>query len=141
MNAVRTFTLGLLSGPRWVLLCVVVALMGSNLFVPAFFPDLLEAKAVIVTFACGGALMMFLTDRYGYTRILGLGHIFWLALVPFLLTRWSLHPADTPIGIWLRAVTVINIISLILDAVDVFRYLRGERGATSGSAAEGETVE
>jgi hypothetical protein len=125
MKAVKTFTLGLLRGPRWVLLWVVVGLMGANLFVPAFFMDLLEAKVVVATFACGGALMMILTDRYGYTRILGLGHIFWLALVPYLLTRWSIHPADTSVGIWLRAATVINIISLILDAADVLRYLRG----------------
>ena len=136
MNAVKTFILGLLHGPRWVLLWVVVGLMGANLLVPLFFLERLEAKIVIGTFACGGVLMMALTGRYGYTRILGLGHIFWLALIPYLIVRWGVHPADTPVGIWLRAVTAINIISVIMDGVDVVRYLRGERDATGVSAAE-----
>jgi hypothetical protein len=141
MSAMKTFVLGLLHGPRWILLWVTVVLMGVNMVAPLAFLGTLEAKVVLVTFMMGGMLMMVLTARFGFTRILGLGHILWIPLIVFLFTRWGLHPADTPMGIWLRAVILINGISLVMDGIDVVRYARGEREATVPSAPKGETVE
>ncbi|MCF6287380.1 MAG: hypothetical protein L3K26_19695 [Candidatus Hydrogenedentes bacterium] len=124
MSAMKTFVLGLLHGPRWIFLWVLVVLMGVNMVAPLAFWGTLEAKVVLVTF------MMALTARFGFTRILGLGHIFWIPLIAFLFTRWGLHPADTPMGIWLRVVILINGASLVMDGIDVVRYVRGEREPT-----------
>ena len=130
MSAIKTFVLGLLHGPRWILLWVVVVLMGVNMVAPLIFWDTLEARIVLGTFLVGGVLMMGLTARFGFTRILGLGHVLWIPLILFLITRLGLHPADTPMGIWIRAVLLINGISLVMDGIDVVRYIRGEREAT-----------
>jgi hypothetical protein len=38
--------------------------------------------------------------------------------------------ASSPEGLWLRGLIVLNLMSLVLDVVDVVRYVRGEREAT-----------
>ena len=85
-----------------------------------------EAKVVLVTLALGGVLMELLTWRLGFTRLLGLGHILWFGLVPWLVTRIALHESG-PMVFWLAAVIVINSLSLVLDVRDVFRYVGGAR--------------
>jgi hypothetical protein len=75
----------------------------------------------------GGMTMMLLTARFGFTRILGLGHIFWIPLVIWLISRLSLHPPDNTLGWWIRAMIVLNSLSLLIDITDVMRYLAGDR--------------
>jgi len=58
---------------------------------------------------------------------LGLGHIFWIPLLYFLGTHLDQIPPDDGFGVWVRALMVINATSLVIDAVDVLRYLAGER--------------
>ena len=71
--------------------------------------------------------MMFLFSRYGFVRLLGLGHIFWIPLVIWLGARIPELNLSTPFGIWLVGVLVANIISLVIDIRDVGLYLRGDR--------------
>ncbi len=80
--------------------------------------------------AANMALMTFLTSRFGFTRILGLGHIFWIPLLGFLLTRLGSIPAGASYGAWLRALILLNSGSLLIDMVDVIRYLAGDRAET-----------
>lgn len=108
--------------PLWVALLMALNMMG-----PLFFIQSLEAKAVLVSTLAGAMLMMFLFSRYGFVRLLGLGHIFWIPLVIWLGTRISETPLDTPFGIWLVSVLVANIVSLAIDMLDVSLYLRGDR--------------
>ena len=77
-----------------------------------------------------GALMTALTARFGFTRIIGLGHLFWIPLVAFLILRLGAIPADDFFGLWIRAVIVLNSIALAIDAVDVVRWLAGDRQET-----------
>ncbi len=63
----------------------------------------------------------------GFVRLLGIGHIAWLPLVPWLWTRLDDAPADSIFGYWLMAVIVLNSLSVIIDTIDVLRYVKGER--------------
>ena len=74
--------------------------------------------------------MTVLTALSGFSRLLGLGHIFWIPLLYFLWTRLDQIPADEFFGIWIRVLMTLNAVSLIIDAVDVGRYIAGERAET-----------
>ena len=108
--------------PLWV-----VTLMALNMMGLLFFIHTLEAKAVLVSTLAGGVLMMFLFGRYGFVRLLGLGHFFWIPLVIWLGTRIPETGLSTPFGFWLALVLVANIISLVIDVLDVSLYIRGDR--------------
>ena len=105
-------------------------LVAANVFVPLFYFQQLEAQIVLGTMAANMALMTYLTSRFGFTRILGLGHIFWIPLLGFLLTRLGNIPAGDAYGAWLRVLILLNSVSLLIDIVDVRRYLAGDRAET-----------
>ncbi len=109
----------------WLLLLVAV-----NLVVPIFFINRLDAQVVLVAFVASVILMTVLTALSGFSRLLGLGHIFWIPLLYFLWTRLDQIPADEFFGIWIRVLMTLNAVSLIIDAVDVGRYIAGERAET-----------
>jgi len=75
-------------------------------------------------------IMMTLFAKLGYVRLLGLGHIPWLFTVPWLWSRLSQTIESGPFYYWLLAVVVLDSISLLIDAVDVVRYWKGERQPT-----------
>jgi hypothetical protein len=76
------------------------------------------------------ALMTALTGRFGFSRIVGLGHVAWLPLLAFLVGSVAEVPATTGFGLWLRSVIVLDAISLVFDAVDAVRFARGDRAET-----------
>ena len=129
MNAFLKFNKGVMKMPvpwqGWLML-----LVGANLIGPMFFLNRLEAQLTLAAMLVGAVLMTVLTGRLGFTRILGLGHIFWIPLVIFLLLRLGSIPADNAFGIWIRALILLNGISLIIDAKDVIQYIAGDRQET-----------
>ena len=76
------------------------------------------------------ALMTVLTGRGGFTRLLGVGHIFWIPMIGWLWGRLDQIPADDVFGIWIRVLMALNSISLLLDTVEVVPYIAGEREET-----------
>ncbi len=129
LRAFLKFNKGMLKMPiQWQLWLMV--LVAANMIAPLFFLGHLEARVVLGTIMASMAFMTFLTYRFGFTRILGLGHVLWLPMLPFLLLRLSNTPADDGFGIWLRVLLVLNSLSLILDTVDVIRYIGGDRRET-----------
>ncbi len=99
----------------------------ANMVVPFFFIHRLEAQVVLATFIVGLVIMSVIFSVKGFVRLLGIGHIGWLPLVFWLWTRLDHAPADSIFGYWLMAVVVLNSLSLIIDTIDVFRYVKGER--------------
>jgi len=67
---------------------------------------------------------------------LGLGHIFWIPLLYFLWMRLEQNPADDFFGLWLRVLMILNAASLIIDVIDVGRYIAGDRSATVETLSE-----
>ena len=108
--------------PLWVAL-----LMALNMIGPLFFIETPEAKAVLISTLAGAGLMKLLFYKYGFVRLLGVGHIFWVPVVIWLGSRFSEFSFESPFKIWLLSVLVFNSLSLILDAVDVVRYINGDR--------------
>ncbi len=139
MHAFKRFNQGLLALPlhlrAWVLLLISV-----NLVTPFFFLEHLEAQAVLAAGALGMVLMTALTARFGFSQIIGVGHIAWVPLLGFLWSHLPDIPATDAFGIWLRAVIVLDATSLVLDAVDAIRFARGDRAETvpTLSPAHGE---
>jgi hypothetical protein len=111
--------------PIWVAM-----LMALNMIGPLFFINTLEAKAILLSTLAGAMLMMFLYGRYGFVRLLGLGHIFWIPLVIWLGTRIPETGLSTFFGMWLAMVLIANLISLAIDILDVSLYIRGDRKPT-----------
>ncbi len=106
----------------WLLL-----LVAANAVAPLLFLQRVEAQAALAAMMIGGTLMSLLTARFGFTRILGLGHILWIPLVGWLAFRLGQIPADDAFGMWIRGVMLLNTVSLVIDGVDVFRYAAGDR--------------
>ena len=129
MGAFIRFNKGMLKLPipwqLWLMLLVTV-----NLVVPLFYLGRLEAQVVVATLLASMTLMTILTGITGFSRLLGLGHIFWVPLLLFLWSRLDQIPASDPFGVWIRILIVLNALSLLLDAIDVFRYIAGDREET-----------
>ena len=129
MKSLGRFLRGVLRSPMGVKLWLLV-LMIVNMIVPLVYFDHLEAHIVLITFFAGFILLVLLTGRFGFTRILGLGHIFWIPLVIYLICRIGSYPATEVYGLWMRSVIILNSISLVIDITDVVRYIRGDRTET-----------
>ena len=102
------------------------ALMAVNMAGPLFFIERLEAQVVLASAMVGAIIMLGIFASKGYVRLLGIGHILWLPMVGWLVTRDALS-MDTAYGLWLLAVAGMNTISLVIDFADVVRYFKGER--------------
>ncbi len=135
MGAFIKFNKGMMKIPihwrLWLALLVIV-----NFVIPLFFLNRLEAQVVAGTLIASVILMTGLTALSGFTRLLGLGHIFWIPLLYFLWMRLEQNPADDFFGLWLRVLMILNAASLIIDVVDVGRYIAGDRSETVEALSE-----
>jgi hypothetical protein len=126
MNAFIKFNKGLMNQALpvrlWVGLMVIF-----NMIIPLFYLERLEAQVVLACLMASMALMTYITATTGFSRLMGLGHIFWIPLLYFLWMSLDQIPAEGLFGLWVRTLMVINAASLILDGADVLRYLTGER--------------
>lgn len=129
MRSFIRFNRGLLGLPLHLQLWVGM-LIGANLLAPLFFLEHVEARVTLGAGLFGMALMTALTGRFGFSRIVGLGHVAWLPLLAFLAGSVAVVPATTGFGLWLRTVIVLDAISIVFDAVDAVRFLRGDRAET-----------
>ena len=73
----------------WLMLIVA-----ANGIIPLFFIQRFEAQVVLGALLASMILMTILTGISGYTRLLGLGHIFWFPLICYLWLRLDQFPAD-----------------------------------------------
>ena len=129
MRAFLKFNKGILRMPlQWRLWMML--LMTANVVVPLFFLGRLEAQVVLTAILSSLVLFTLLTARGGFTRLLGLGHLPWVPLIWFLGTRLGAVSADDFYGVWIRLVIALNATSLAIDAVDVIRYVAGDRKET-----------
>lgn len=112
----------------WVMLLVLV-----NFLVPLFYIQTLEAKLAIAAVLSGAVIQSFIHSKLGFVRLLGLGHILWIPLVIWLGFRLTDIGLENPFGIWLASLVLINTVSLVIDVIDVIRFISGERSPTSST--------
>ena len=46
-------------------------------------------------------------------------------MIIWFWTRLDQIPSDDAFGVWIRVLIAVNMISLLIDAVEVVRYLKG----------------
>jgi len=126
MNAFIRFNKGILRLPIGVQIWNAV-LIAANLVVPLSYLERVEAQVVLATFFVSVFLMGVITGIVGFTRLLGAGHVLWFPLLYFLWIRLADIPSDDFFGLWVRALMALNAISLVVDLIDIARYVRGAR--------------
>ena len=121
-----SFTDHLMQQPLWVPLWVgwmVVVNTAAVLFLR--HPP---ARWVLAAWVGNMLTMQALFAAVGYVRLLGLSHVlWWTPLVIYLAPRWQGTGEPTAYRIWLRVLFVTILLSLVLDYIDVARYLLGDR--------------
>ena len=106
----------------WISLLLLV-----NLVVPLAVIGTVEGQAVLAAMVLGAVTQTAIFRSKGFVRLLGIGHIYWVPLLPWLWTRLGGLPPNEPFTMWMTAVIVLNFVSLVIDVSDVWRYLGGER--------------
>ena len=84
MRSFLRFNQGLLAMPAHLQVWVA-SLIGANLIAPLFFLEHVEARVTLVAGLFGMALMTALTGRFGFSRIVGVGHVAWIPLLIYLV--------------------------------------------------------
>ena len=105
----------------------IALLMAANMAVPLLFIRTLEAQVVLVATIAGAMTQLAIFKKLGFVRLLGVGHIYWVPMIPWLWTRLPTATSYGNFQYWLTAVIVLDGVSLIIDAIDTYRYIRGER--------------
>jgi hypothetical protein len=86
-----------------------------------------EAVAILVSFFAAAALMTWMYGRFGYVRLLGVAHlIFWGPVFVWLIIRYRKAEFASPFSVYLAFYLLIAGISLVVDSIDVLRYLFGD---------------
>jgi len=124
-----------LFGMAWPWRIWVGLLMALNLIAPLAFLDRPDAQWTLAAMGAAAVSMVALTQAQDFTRLLGLGHIWWVPLIWYLVSRGAL--SDPGLNrdwfiLWRDAVVAANSLSLMIDAGDVVRYLAGDRQVLKG---------
>ncbi|NOS77093.1 MAG: hypothetical protein HOP35_04040 [Nitrospira sp.] len=120
-NPLRFF-IELIQQPLWVSLWVLF-LMLVNMASLAFWREAV-AQLILVNFLASALLMMGLYSRYGFTKILGLGHFPWIPLLAYVVTQ--IPAAEASFKRYLLVLSVSMAISLVLDTIDVWKYFKNQ---------------
>lgn len=120
-----TFMSKVFQYPPLVLLWTMILLLTNMISI--YFFDTLEGQVVLYTTLISAGLMFFINAKLGFVRLVGLGHILWFGLVPWLYFQLEGLTPDTLLYQWVIAVMVINTLSLIMDSIEVIKYIKGDR--------------
>ena len=104
----------------------MVGLPLINLFSIFFLPRT-EAWVVLGTGLLAATIMTALHTKLGYVRLVGIGHFVWFPMLIWLGFRLDNIPEGTLFKGWILTLITMDTVSLLLDTIDLIRYLRGER--------------
>jgi len=91
------------------------------------FISTVEAQVVLAATVVVVLLQSLAYQRTGFTRILGITHYGWIPMFAWLGMRLDHVLLNHPLAMWLAILLATNTVSLVIDTVDVARFLRGER--------------
>ena len=98
-----------------------------NGVIPLIFLEFAESKVVVITFALAAMTQMVIYHKKGFVRLLGAGHFYWFPMLGWLSYRLNEVQLTEGMFNWIIMLIVLNVLSLLIDAMDVIRYWRGER--------------
>ena len=117
----------MLSQPVWVATWIGIMVGIHIAAIPFAFKDW-RPRIMVIVMILNAIFMSALFNRYGYTRILGLSHvIFWTPLLAYLWKTRNANPDRIGLRRFIRFSMAVIFISLIIDYVDVIRYVLGDR--------------
>jgi hypothetical protein len=99
--------------------------LGGIFFLPGS-----EARVVLGGLLLAAFQQNIIFTRLGFVRLLGLGHFHWVAMLMWLVLRLNRISGEPLLYGWVIAVIVCCGVSLVIDTVDVVRYLFGAREPT-----------
>jgi hypothetical protein len=111
--------------PVWIPIWVFYLMVINSVSV-AFWHEPL-ARLIFITFVASAMLMMGLYSRFGFEKILGLGHIVWVPLLGYVL--WQLSAVEAAFRSYLVVLSVSIAMSLAFDVVDVWKYFTTRKSA------------
>ena len=92
-----------------------------------FFLPRTEAWVVLGTGLLAATIMTVLHAKLGYVRLIGIGHFVWIPMLIWLVFRLDHLSEGTLFYGWLLTLMAMDTVSLLIDIVDLVRYLRGDR--------------
>ncbi len=108
--------------PRvWASLLILVNLCGL------FFIHTIYGQFCLAAVGAAVVVMAIIYLRMGFVRLLGIGHIFWIPMLIWFALNLPDRIEQPRLYDWLICLFVFNSISLVIDAIDVTRFVRGER--------------
>ena len=108
--------------PRvWAILLILVN-AGSLLFLDTHY-----GQAALVAVTVGVVIMTIIHMRVGFVRLLGIGHLLWIPMLPWMISQLPTVNHDSSLYLWMVVLIGFNSVSLVIDTIDVVRFLRGER--------------
>lgn len=117
----------ILSQPWWLL--IWIAWLGTVNALSLAFLSEVEARWTLAAFLASFVFMSILYQVNGYNRLLGLAHVvFWTPLVIYLYARLTNLVGPRLFERWIRILLATIGLSLVVDYVDVLRYVMGDRG-------------
>ncbi len=102
-------------------------LLAANMVLPLVFITTVEAQLVLAAAIAEAVTQTAIFASRGFVRLMGIGHIYWVPLIPWLWSQLDGFPPAGPFAMWLTSVMLLNSVSLIIDVGDVARYLNGDR--------------
>ncbi len=117
------FFVELMQQPVWIPIWLFF-LMIINLASLGFWHEPL-AKLIFITFMISAMLMMGLYSRFGFEKILGLGHILWVPLLVYVLMQLPI--VEVSFKIYLVVLSISIAISLAFDIIDVWKYFTNRK--------------
>ena len=106
----------------WGALLNIPQLIGGLVFITHIEGQLIFAAEIIALMIAGQ-----IHKRMRFSRLIGICHLPWLALLPWLVHRLQNFEHSALLKGWLYYVAITIFISLIFDALDLYRYVRGDR--------------
>jgi hypothetical protein len=114
----------------WVMTLVVTHLLAVAFIVqrtPEGWRVRFESVAILVSFFAAAVFMSWLYTRVGYVRLLGVAHlVFWTPAYVWVLSRRRAIGVEGLYGKYLLLYLVVAGTSLVIDVIDLVRYLLGE---------------
>lgn len=130
MDLMNGFMADMKAGPAWVYYWVMFMGLLFMLSIPFAFKNKQARIILLSTLVFAPMIMMAVYAKFGYERILGLGHVLaWTPALYYLFkTRSDWRGGTGLVSKWLSVTLIVMCISLVFDVTDVVRYALGSRG-------------
>ena len=116
----------ILTEPAWLVAWVMTMMVLNTAAV--FFLSRTEARWILAAWVGNLIFMSTLFEFFGYVRLLGLSHvIFWTPLLVYLFARRNSWDLSSLSGKYIALLFAVNATSLVIDYIDVGRWLAGAR--------------